>query len=615
MNSTKELYRNRAIQLFIFSFILTTIAFAFIGMMFWNHYESSKKITEQIVEVENIEGEILLYDEMLTMSARMYTSTANTMWEERYNQTVPLLDSALLHAEKVAPKAFEKAIQKTDKANQALIQKETKAFELTKEGNKELAYSIISDVSYQEYKKTYASGMQELTQAMKEEVVKLQQKNENRATLASTITLIIVPFLLFVWYNTLRLIRKYITTQSQLQLEITKQNEGLEQKVIARTSEIQEKNEELQASEEELRQNLEELQTTQEQLQNQKEEIENAYKQLQSTQQQLIQSEKMASLGQLVANIAHEINTPLGAIRSSADSIETILLKTLSDFSDFIKKLDTQTLSYFDEFVALSTQKIDIFSSKQKRRAKYALIDKLEELEIENDEFYADVIMEMNMQDEKELFMKLLQSNNSEELKTEVFDTALRLSNIIKSNQTIKEATNRAAKTVFALKNFARQDHSEEKTEVNLNQTLETTLTLYYNQTKVGIDVIRNLEEMPSFLGYPDELMQVWTNLIHNAIQAMKGKGELSIATQNKQDKVVVSIQDTGGGIPIEIQDKIFDAFFTTKVVGEGSGLGLDITRKIIEKHNGKIWFETQEGVGTTFFVEIPIQIESKIKK
>lgn len=266
MNSTRELYRTRAIQLFIFSFILTTIAFAFIGVMFWNHYESSKEITKQALEVENIEGNILLYDETLTMSARMYTSTANAMWEERYNQTVPLLDSALAKAEAVAPEAFKMAIQKTDKANQALIEKEMKAFELAKKGNTELAYSTVMDVSYQEYKKTYAEGMIELTQAMKGKVELLQQKNEKRATLASTITLIIVPFLLFVWFNTLRLIRNYIVTQHNLKQEILIHNKELEQKVLDRTFEIQQKNEELSASEEELRQNLEELQAIQDQL-------------------------------------------------------------------------------------------------------------------------------------------------------------------------------------------------------------------------------------------------------------------------------------------------------------------------------------------------------------
>ena len=334
---------------------------------------------------------------------------------------------------------------------------------------------------------------------------------------------------------------------AEMLLMVNEQLEEQQKTIEVQVKEIQEKNEELRASEEELRQNLEELQTTQEELHRQKVEVENAYKELQSTQRQLIQAEKMASLGQLVANIAHEINTPLGAIRSSADSIEVILLDVLPNFSQFVKKLDNKTLADFNEFVELSIQKTDKLTSRQKRAIKYDLIEELEELSIPDAEKLVNIILDMNMQEEREKFMNLLNSNYSNELKKELFQTAFQLSTIVRSNQTIKEATNRAAKTVFALKNFARQDHTEEKIEVNLNQTLETTLTLYYNQTKLGIDVIRDFDENSTFLGYPDQLMQVWTNLIHNAIQAMKGKGELTISTKKQVKSVIVSIQDTGG--------------------------------------------------------------------
>lgn len=355
--------------------------------------------------------------------------------------------------------------------------------------------------------------------------------------------------------------------------EVTKQKE-LEQ-------EIQAKNKELQVSEENLKQNLE---------------------QLQNTQSQLIQAEKMASLGQLIANIAHEINTPLGAIRSSAVSIEEVLNTTLPSLSPFLKKLDNQTISIFNTFIHVSVKKIDVLSSREKRAIKYDLIEEFEQLKIQNSEDYADWIVDMNMHDEKEFFTPLLKDNNARE----IFQTAYQLSNIIRSNQTIKTATDRAAKIVFALKNYVRQDQTDEKIAVNINQSIEITLTLYHNQIKHGIDVTRDLGDIPEFMGYPDELVQVWTNIIHNALQAMSNKGRLFIQTSVENNKVLVCIQDTGGGIPKEVQSRVFDAFFTTKSAGQGSGLGLDITKKIIEKHNGKIWFESLEGKGTTFFIEIP---------
>lgn len=339
-------------------------------------------------------------------------------------------------------------------------------------------------------------------------------------------------------------------------------------------------------------------------LSQQNENIESAFLELQTTQNQLIQSEKMASLGQLVANIAHEINTPLGAIRSSAISIEDILGKILPTLPLFLKTLDDDALTNFNEFVNLSSQKSDILSSREKRTIKYDLIDQFEELNIEQAEEYANWVVDMNMYKESNLYFPLLKSTNSKE----IFHTAYQLSTIVRSNRTVKAATDRAAKIVFALKNYARQDQTGEKSMVNINESLETTLTLYHNQIKQGIDVTRDFGEIPKFMGYPDELVQVWTNIIHNALQAMENKGRLFIQTSIESKNVLVSIQDNGGGISREVQGRVFDAFFTTKSAGEGSGLGLDITKKIIEKHNGKIWFDSLEGKGTTFFIEIPLK-------
>ena len=114
-------------------------------------------------------------------------------------------------------------------------------------------------------------------------------------------------------------------------------------------------------------------------------------------------------------------------------------------------------------------------------------------------------------------------------------------------------------------------------------------------------------EEIPEIQCFPDELNQVWTNLIHNSLQAMKNEGTLTIRGEKKGTDLMVSISDTGPGIPEEIQPKIFQPFFTTKPAGEGSGLGLDIIKRIVDKHNGKIAFQTQAGVGTTFSVTLPI--------
>jgi signal transduction histidine kinase len=178
-----------------------------------------------------------------------------------------------------------------------------------------------------------------------------------------------------------------------------------------------------------------------------------------------------------------------------------------------------------------------------------------------------------------------------------------------RGTQTIETATDRASKVVFALKTYARYDQLGKMMAASLTDGLETVLTLYQNQLKQGVEVIRNYDDLPPILCYPDELNQVWTNLIHNALQAMANHGTLTVEVMRLGEQAQINITDTGIGIPPEIQAKIFDPFFTTKPPGEGSGLGLDIVKKIIAKHSGQIAVESEPG-RTTFMVLLPMKLE-----
>ena len=142
----------------------------------------------------------------------------------------------------------------------------------------------------------------------------------------------------------------------------------------------------------------------------------------------------------------------------------------------------------------------------------------------------------------------------------------------------------------------------------NIVDDLETVLTLYQSQCKQGVAIVRNYEPMPEIWCYPSELNQVWMNLIYNALQAMQNQGTLTIDMRVNDSTIGIAITDTGIGIPPEIQSKIFDPFFTTKPVGEGSGLGLDIVRKILQKHHGAIEFTSVPGC-TVFEVSLPIDL------
>ncbi len=328
---------------------------------------------------------------------------------------------------------------------------------------------------------------------------------------------------------------------------------------------------------------------------------------VQRAQRQLVETEKMATLGQLAANVAHEINTPLGAIRSSADNSVVTMDELLPRLAEFLQGLSPQKALSFNYLIEYSANVKDNFSSREKRAIKYSLVEQFEELDIDNANTIADFIVELGIHQHPEIYQPLLDTKDP----CYTFKVAHQLTGITRNNKLIKLATDKASKIIFALKNFSRQDQSGEKTVVNIKQVIEDTLTLYENQLRDRIDLQLDFEEIPEFVGYPDELVQVWTNLIHNSIQAIKNKGKLVVSTKLKIDqqnkKAIISVKDTGQGIPIEIQNKVFNAFFTTKREGEGSGLGLDITKKIIEKHNGKIWFETETNKGTTFFVELPV--------
>ena len=169
-------------------------------------------------------------------------------------------------------------------------------------------------------------------------------------------------------------------------------------------------------------------------------------------------------------------------------------------------------------------------------------------------------------------------------------------------------AADKAAKVVFALKTYARYDRIGKKLKVSLTEGIDTVLTLYHNQLKHGIDVIRNYQEpLPMVMCYPDELIQVWSNLIYNSIQAIEEVGTLTIDVVAQEKKIEVSITDTGAGINPEILPHIFEPFFTTKPSGEGSGLGLDIVKKIIKKHSGDIEVISERWT-TCFKISLPIE-------
>lgn len=336
------------------------------------------------------------------------------------------------------------------------------------------------------------------------------------------------------------------------------------------------------------------------QVEKQKQEIEQAYNTLKSTQEQLVQSEKMAFLGQLVAGIAHEINTPIGAVNASATNINKALPVTVSKLPQVLRKLSEEELALFNQMTEQILNFNTTLTSREERQYKKEISQKLEELGA--DTGLAAELVKVGLIENIEKYASIFKHPDG----AEIVNMAATLGKIKKNVDTIETAVAKTQKIVFALKSYSYKTHDDQAADIDVAENMRTILTIYGNQLKYGVELVTHFDEnLPIIQGWPDELSQVWTNIIHNALQAMDNKGRLQIDILKDPKGVLVKITDSGPGIPKEIQEKIFQPFFTTKKQGEGSGLGLDICRKIVEKHKGKIWVDSEPG-RTTFLVLLP---------
>lgn len=263
---------------------------------------------------------------------------------------------------------------------------------------------------------------------------------------------------------------------------------------------------------------------------------------LKQTQAFLVQQEKMASIGQLAAGVAHEINNPMGFVMSN-----------LSCLKDYIDSLI--------DFIALQDK---VIASKN--------IQKDGQLAEARKTFDIDYISK----DAKDLINESL------------------------------EGTERIKRIVQDLKTFSRVDQSE-FTSIDLNESIETTINIAWNEIKYVAKLNREFGDIPRIECYPQQLNQVFLNLLINAAQAIIDKGTITIRTWCNGAFVYVSVSDTGCGITDDTMSRIFEPFFTTKEVGKGTGLGLSISYGIVENHGGKITVESKPGKGSTFTVSIPI--------
>ena len=259
-------------------------------------------------------------------------------------------------------------------------------------------------------------------------------------------------------------------------------------------------------------------------------------------QAQLIQQEKLASIGQLMAGIAHEINNPVGYVRSN--------LESLRKYSDRIIKYINYLQPLAERFLP------DNVAGEMNEHRKSGKVD-------------------MVINDYRNLI-----------------------------DETI-EGVERVKKIVLDLKTFSRKD-AEERETVDINRSLESVLSIVWNEIKYVADLQRDFSPIPPVNGYPQKLGQVFLNLLVNASHAISEHGTITVRTWLEEGMVCVSISDTGCGIPPDVLPHIFEPFYTTKKAGNGTGLGLSICENIVRTHDGYIEVDSEIGKGATFTVRLP---------
>ena len=316
---------------------------------------------------------------------------------------------------------------------------------------------------------------------------------------------------MFVFIISLGFVLEHRFRQNAVELEkshkkLQEYSQTLEEKVKARTQDLEDKNIELATT----------------------------LKELEETQAQLIMQEKMASLGNLVAGVAHEINTPVGAVKSAAD----VLSRSLNKIKAVLKSGQTAE---------------DILSSRDYQKP-----------------------------------FRIMEENT----------------------HITSEASERIANIVKSLKSFARLDESDYQ-KGNIHEGLDSTLTLINYEMKDRITIKTDYGEIPEINCYPNQLNQVFMNILMNAIAAIERDGVITIKTFLEGKHLVVQISDNGNGIPKENIDRIFDPGFTSRGHGVGTGLGLSISYNIIQKHQGEIKVNSEVGKGSTFSIYLPVDLQS----
>ena len=490
-------------------------------------------------QLQKLNSTISHYDEILTMSARMAAATGDLSWKDRYDAYEPLLTEAINYAIELSPNTYAVHAAKINDANLKLVEMESKAFDFVSQEDPERAIDVLFSDDYQLQKEEYGHGIQQWSEGLSTKVSANLDSYGKGLAWSSLFSMVSFGVLTIAWIMLLLLVNQYIRRRKVAETGLRKAKYQIEVSHQA-----------LQLSKADLQQKAATLERT--------------LKELKEAQMQMVQSEKMSSLGQLVAGVAHEINNPVNFIHAN-----------LAPIHEYSNSLLTLVSAYQDRYPEPGPS-IDAI---------------IEEADI--DFIKADL-------------PKLLRS---------MCVGSERIQQIVLSLRNFSRSDEEGLK-------FANIHEGLENTLLILQHRLVE------NASRAAIIVERNYGDLPSVECYPGLLNQVFMNLLANAIDAIEEgaqkrevdyRGRISLRTSSliKEDCdwVEITIADNGLGISDESRSRIFDMFYTTKPVGKGTGIGLSISYSIItKKHDGDLSCQSIWGEGSEFVVTVPVAAAAPLR-